>query len=87
MAELKRREDQLTTADLAGRTEESRREVHDIHDIEEPKPAAVGAKGRCRAESCGRRLRHGRTAKAADSGRTANRSSGCGFARQSATGC
>ena len=36
MAELKRREDQLTTADLAGRTEESRREVHDIHDIEEP---------------------------------------------------
>jgi hypothetical protein len=36
MAELKRKEDQLTTADLAGRTDEQNRMAHEAHEAEDP---------------------------------------------------
>ena len=38
MAELRRREDQLTTADLAGRTEPKAREIHEVPPPDRPKP-------------------------------------------------
>ena len=52
MAELKRKDENLSTADLAGRTEQNRNVVHRVEDPAKPKPVrSEGAELQDRAEA------------------------------------